>query len=787
MACKTCRTRKIKCDRTRPVCQNCRLRSIQCTYVGERRTRRRTHVGARLSLSTSSRHQIIDGDNLQHYHVSTALDPPPTSVSGNEDRHERWQPGQNAAVNETISSGNTAFCTPVTGVAIQGSSAQSTIDPGAVRQTPTTPDGNHSGTLLDRILQGDDAECLKVRDPAVWIRATDGDEYTGPSSGISTLSDLGLKWVRDQVSDSDRLCRTLQDIRNGFLSLLRQPKCIPPNSILTHPVSSNLKHIPQSRVKIYVEAYFSTVQSIFPVLDQGKFEAQLALRGTDSDGELNSWKALLNAVLASGCRAALSEETAESFQESGRESWGYFQNALSYETEIIHGATDLMAVQALAVMAVFAQGLSSPQRLEYTLSSIASRLAQSLGLNCHPQPGWNLSEGEIEERNRVFWVIYCLDRTIALRCGRPSMIHDDEISCRFPRGVQIARRPGTGLAPEENSPNFDFFLSFTRLSRICGIISRRLYSATALYSSSSQLLSILDQLLQDLESWRRMIPTEIQPGKPFRWKHYTRGLSQMQLVVLHSSYYYVLCAIYRRFTPLFTYNEENAQDFIPPKTHITHIEAARSIVLLTKHLDVESFTPVWLVFYYPLTALTTIFIHVVSNPLNESTQNDIALMEVVIGFFGRLEYVSSGEAAFTKMTELVRQARSVTNNAARAHSNTRSPEPQRNCRPSLALSPEDRMDAEETPLELTDNSTTQSYRMLSSHLSSNCAQTAVPFPETESAETYHSGNANANHGLGVANEGPLSHSLYNDVMGLLVSSGEVPDESWLGSWVPAGF
>lgn len=35
-------------------------------------------------------------------------------------------------------------------------------------------------------------------------------------------------------------------------------------------------------------------------------------------------------------------------------------------------------------------------------------------------------------------------------------------------------------------------------------------------------------------------------------------------------------------------------------------------------------------------------------------------MEVVVGFFGRLEYVTSGEAAFTKTAEFVRQARNIT-------------------------------------------------------------------------------------------------------------------------------
>lgn len=64
-------------------------------------------------------------------------------------------------------------------------------------------------------------------------------------------------------------------------------------------------------------------------------------------------------------------------------------------------------------------------------------------------------------------------------------------------------------------------------------------------------------------------------------------------------------------------------------------------------------------FYYPMTALTTIFMYVVSNPSGVSIRNDIALMDVVVGFFGRLEYMTSGETAFTKVAEFARQARSI--------------------------------------------------------------------------------------------------------------------------------
>lgn len=536
-------------------------------------------VKSKPSLSDVS--ELTDDTNLRHPRSSITLDmlSPLLSISD-----ESWQHPQGiTANNNRIEEG-----------AIRGFGAQPLCDGGAGLRSPSSSNVCHPETLLDRILAGDNVECIKARDPAVWMRVKDGDEYTGPSSGISAISDVGLNWIRDHVPDSDGLCETIEDIRNGLLNHLRQPKCIPSGPLLRPGATFSFKPIPQSQVQKYVEAYFSTVQIIFPVLDREEFESQLAVLGTSSDCMSHSWKALLNAVLASGCRATLSDETASAFQESGRESWGYFQNALSYESMIIHGATDLMAVQAMTVMTLFAQGLSSPQRLEYTLCSIASRLAQSLALNRHPSPEWNLSEDEKRARNRVFWTIYCLDKTIALRCGRPSAIQDDEISCCFLRDVQMTHDRALGQGLEENSRQvFDFFLCFTRLSRICGTVSRYLYSATALQLSSAQLSATLEQLLQDLELWRRAIPAEIQPGKPFGRIKQTKGLSRIQLLVLHSSYYYVLCAISRRFAPLFTQDEEKAQQLVTSKIAATHIEAARSMVLLTKHLDIESFTPGW--------------------------------------------------------------------------------------------------------------------------------------------------------------------------------------------------
>ena len=55
------------------------------------------------------------------------------------------------------------------------------------------------------------------------------------------------------------------------------------------------------------------------------------------------------------------------------------------------------------------------------LCSLAVRLAEQKGYHQRPQQSWGLSPEEITSRNRLFWVLYWLDKTISLRSGRPSV------------------------------------------------------------------------------------------------------------------------------------------------------------------------------------------------------------------------------------------------------------------------------------------------------------------------------------------------------------------------------
>jgi hypothetical protein len=72
------------------------------------------------------------------------------------------------------------------------------------------------------------------------------------------------------------------------------------------------------------------------------------------------------------------------------------------------------------------------------------------------------------------------------------------------------------------------------------------------------------------------------------------------------------------------------------------------------------------VFYYPFTALTYLFMHVVGEPLASSARHDIALIDMVIGLFARLEFVSSRMMTVPKVGEFSRIARDVITQAERA-------------------------------------------------------------------------------------------------------------------------
>lgn len=189
-----------------------------------------------------------------------------------------------------------------------------------------------------------------------------------------------------------------------------------------------------------------------------------------------------------------------------------------------------------------------------------------------------------------------------------------------------------------------------------------------------------------------------------------------------------------------------------------------------------------LVFYYPFTALTTIFVHIVTKPPCESTKSDIALMETVVGFFGRLEYVTSGETAFTKASEFVRQARTVTDryNDRNPHQPT-SNRADANTRTEFGRSVQNCTGEQEDGSGVLDFSHVQGVD--SNPLFGRPSVFGVSPPPTEEdrARLQQPASEGPDHDLGIIQ--PLCSDQFDVFM---PDHSDMSHVNWLGDWVPAG-
>lgn len=188
-------------------------------------------------------------------------------------------------------------------------------------------------------------------------------------------------------------------------------------------------------------AYFeNSNESVFGVVYRPGFENSLYRHFHTSNWEEEDVAsyALRNAVYAIGCRASALLETDRNFAEVQEKSLQFFFNAFSVLQSLLYMPSGLEAVQAVIIMVrlfphlgigfiylcsskvSYSEMLGSPS-VEYMLTAAATRLAQSKGLHRQPAKSWHLSSQEVLQRNWTFWAVYCHDKYLALRSGRPSV------------------------------------------------------------------------------------------------------------------------------------------------------------------------------------------------------------------------------------------------------------------------------------------------------------------------------------------------------------------------------
>jgi hypothetical protein len=157
-----------------------------------------------------------------------------------------------------------------------------------------------------------------------------------------------------------------------------------------------------------------------------------------------------------------------------------------------------------------------------------------------------------EERLKVFWVCYVMDKTISMAVGRSSALHD--FDCDVPLPPVQEGNPATEPSNEHNSDKAvrlstdertqgTFFVHTIKLAQIISKVYMQLYSAQAVTRRAmDSLADTVGDLDMELMNWRNTIPEEFRPECDVQWKS---DVLYQHVLYLHLGYYNCLYNIHR--------------------------------------------------------------------------------------------------------------------------------------------------------------------------------------------------------------------------------------------------
>lgn len=261
------------------------------------------------------------------------------------------------------------------------------------------------------------------------------------------------------------------------------------------------------------------------------------------------------------------------------------------------------------------QGTANPQP-SFFLISAAARIATTIGMHRRGY-SFNLNPIEMEQRRRIFWILYMLDKDMALRAGRPPCINDDDCNVDLPDEDPL---DGVGDVPLSNGKaKFNLFRSMASFAIIESKVYMQLYSAKASKQSDGELLNTIGDLDRELEEWKDGVPAEFSPDNELST---TSQNKIIHVVILHFAYYNCLTTIHRMsihhgyWTSRLSNYALAGLSARPLNPRIFSsaalcVSAARSSINLIKYLDPRDYPCIW---YVSLSCIPSVFLLMLCEP-----------------------------------------------------------------------------------------------------------------------------------------------------------------------------
>ncbi|KAJ9133264.1 C6 transcription factor (Fungal specific transcription factor) [Pleurostoma richardsiae] len=258
-----------------------------------------------------------------------------------------------------------------------------------------------------------------------------------------------------------------------------------------------------------------------------------------------------------------------------------------------------------------------------------------------PDPAWLMRN----QLRKLFWLCYTFDKDITLRTGQPPAIDDEHCDLTLPPGyvevLYAEQEHDASVIHETAIPMLPSDLPLTLLkSKTCNV----LYSAKALHKSDAELLRDIRELDDELEHWRLSMPPKWRPTLSFSDRTIllepdgTASPRSMQSIIIHIEYHYLMAAIHRASGRCRAWaNRESGELEGVSSSLALSVEASRSTLLYLRAAMHARFSQAfWMIIFYPLSAVLTIFCNVLLKPLDPRAEQDLELLNSALELVKRM-------------------------------------------------------------------------------------------------------------------------------------------------------
>ncbi|KAF8443457.1 fungal-specific transcription factor domain-containing protein [Terfezia claveryi] len=449
-ACDRCRSKKIRCDGSRPCCTQCANVGFECT-TSDKLSRRAFPRGYTESLEERVRQlegevrvlkELLDAkeeqlDMISRIHSFSPYSPPPSSTSSGPYR-----------------------------------SGGGVTRASSVVESPSNA-GNHD-------VQDD---CFTIQEPAFLVNDGAGRFYLGESSGLPFVD-----FFKRTLQGTGRLKHDF-DIGSFFMNQSSGNTQALQQAPSNAPSRLSSDHL--------ITAFFQQYHPLFPILHRPSFLKQYEKLISCSEistvpSKILSKYSLVQLYLVFAIAARNSEMHNKAEVKLFDIHWRWFLDAILLDSS-------LETVQCLVLAQLYCFVSSDYERLaQYKSLCVAAVLR--LGLN-RAQRDFTNNAVLTELNKRVFWCVYCLDSFSAAMLGLPRLLKDEDISTEYPSDIddEYITQDGFLSALPGDFTKISSSIALFRCSRVLAKVLDSVYPTTLAHDQSFRRLKELED---ELDTWK---------------------------------------------------------------------------------------------------------------------------------------------------------------------------------------------------------------------------------------------------------------------------------------------